>query len=154
MVQDIAWNDSPLELKEMLASMTRTKTFCFVILSHWSHVRSTGLGREHWDLRELMWREKKGKSNKQNKVDGSRFKAPHQPCRGLNSTCHQPVVLSNLVIKHPWLRFVCVLLVVNMLWCSVLQLSTRHCALEERASNQTPSLSSWKVRQQCAITPK
>lgn len=70
----------------------------------------------------------------------------------------QPVIilllLSNLVIKHLWLRFVCVLLVVNTLWCSVLQLSTRHCALEERASNQTPSLSSWKVRQQCAITPK
>lgn len=35
--------------------------------------------------------------------------------------------------------------------CSVFQLSTRRCVPEEKASDQTQSLSSWKVRQQHAI---
>lgn len=42
----------------------------------------------------------------------------------------------------------CLLSVLNMIWCccSLLQLSTRPYVLEEKGSDQTPSLSSWRVR--------
>ena len=67
----------------------------------------------------------------------------------LNSTSHHQ---QNVTVKS-WsettLTVGCLLCHCCLLMCcvAVLQLSTRRCVLEEKASDQTPSLSSWKVRQ-------
>lgn len=94
-----AGNDSPVGKEEMLASMTRRKTLCFVTLSKSSHVPSTGPCREHSALRGLVWEERR-KSSNQDTAEGCISSFPTSYAGDLTQAVISLLDLSNPVIKQ------------------------------------------------------
>lgn len=133
----------------MLASMTRTKTFSFSLCNSES-LQSCPV---HWALwitlrSEMADREKKKKHSRE-RQETSFFRHLTNWTRDSMSE-HQRTVTAKSCNKTT-LIVICALSHRDLVLCSVFQLSTRHCVLEGRASDQIPSPSSWKVRRQHAI---
>lgn len=126
------------------------KTIFFLLAAVMSGPLGSVDNSEIWD----GWSEKA-----QQRVTGNKFSTRNI---FLRHTDHLDMCLSSMFHHQPtvtvksWnkttLIVVCVLChCFSLMWFgAVLQLSIRHCVLEEKASDQTPSLSSWKVRQQHA----
>lgn len=128
------------QLKEMLAS---------------EELQPCPVHRALWmTLRSEMPQQKKAEHREQQEIsqwpENAFFQAPDQFTVSPLATRYCQNLGGN---NTEWgLCAVSLLLVnVSLLRCSLLQLSTRLCVPEEKASDRTQSPSSWKVRQQQAI---
>lgn len=133
-----------LQLKEMLASMTRTKTFSFSLCNSES-LQSCPVHWALWITLEI-WDGWSGKKHSRERQETSFFGHLTNWTRDLTQCLNITVTAKSC--NKTTLIVICAS---HLVLCSAFQLSTRHCVLEERASDQIPSPSSWKVRRQHAI---